>query len=863
MAWTAALVLSLLSLSRLTISASLPAMLGQGARAAAATQRITTGFQSGDDLFVVAEVRAPEAGPINARFRHDAERELVAFGERFTASIHADPAAQELVAFVRIGLQGEIARYVRDRVLPNAAYFLTEPQFEAALKKLSPEEIREQISRNESMIGAAGTAAAALSKQILRDPLRLFELAGLDADSGLVGPDRNGRPQFEPPAPNSTTPASPNPPSPELSSDGSALLIRMGSVEPSNNLDVARQLTDLAAIHASRANTTNLRVRLGGPAPIAASAARVIRQDAIWSTLVSVALVAMLFAIFYHRWAAALLIGGAACTGMLVGVGTLAWFLQEVSPLGIMIAALLVGLGTDYGIHFLSHYDGARAEGLGSVQAAARSAQEMAIPIATTCLTCIFGFASLWPSDIKMLSDFAALGAAGLLGALIAVFTLLPVVLALVDGKATRRLSGVQRIGKVADGIARWPRTCMAVCGVALIATVLAAAGQGFALRLEPDISVMHPQPNPALDATRFVMERFGGLGELVPIEVTSQSPDGLVAAAHDAANAIAAANPPVPGLMRVAGLHQLVPDPRTVPDRVARLAAFDASASLEAFDRAIDESAFDPAAYTGYRSFLAAILSARQPPTIVDVIAVPELAQGLFPRAPTGISMVPTDRTVIFVSLEGPLADRAQRSAAVTALTAAVKDLPGVTIAGLVAVSEEFQTAVQTGLPRSVAISVALVLLWLLIVFRHPLDVLLALVPLVLAGGSTVLFMSAARLNFNPINSVAIPLLDGIAVDAGIFLVAAARAHGADRAAFVSHLRVTTHAIILAASTTFTAFLSLCISHTPAIRSLGLVASVGIATAFVAVLLLLMPILILRARPSAIATTSASSAAA
>jgi predicted RND superfamily exporter protein len=62
---------------------------------------------------------------------------------------------------------------------------------------------------------------------------------------------------------------------------------------------------------------------------------------------------------------------------------------------------------------------------------------------------------------------------------------------------------------------------------------------------------------------------------------------------------------------------------------------------------------------------------------------------------------------------------------------------------------------------------------------------VLMALVPLIFAGLTTVGFMIAMDIRFNPINSIAIPLLDGIAVDAGVFLVSVvrqARAEGLDR---------------------------------------------------------------------------------
>ena len=864
--WAIALTLAALSLSRLTVSASLPAMLGQGGRAAAATQRITTGFQSGEDLLIVVEQPEHAAGSVvesgaGSGAAEIAQTELAAFAERFTASINADPDSRDQVAIVRTASSRDFTAYVRDNVIPNAAFFLTDSQFDVAIKKLSPSEIRAQIARNEAMLAGAGPAAGVLSKQILRDPLRLFEVATNKSDSTSAAPGLQSSFFSEPPQPDDGAAVAALP---ELSADGRSLLIRIASIDSPSDLEVARRLTVLAEKHVKLTNSTGLRVRIGGPAPIAATASTVIRRDAIWATISSVTMLAVLFGIFYQRWTAALLIGGATFTGMIIGVGVFSLFASEISPLGGMIAALLAGLGTDYGIHFLSHYDGARSEGLTSVRASSRTARDMAIPIATNCLTSVFGFASLWLSDIKMLSDFASLGAAGLFGALLAVFILLPAVLALTDFSVARDPSGINRFGKVTGSIARWPRSCITVCILALVVTVMAAANRGFVLQLEPDLTVMHPRPNTALDATRFVMENFTGRGEIVPVEIQLAAYGDLAAAAADAAAAIGNAVPPVPGLVSIAGLHQLVPDPRTAAARTARLAAFDAAGTLRAFDRALDESAFDPTVYAGYRRLLEKLLAARHPPTITNVLASPEISHRLFARAregqqptPAGVSASPTS-TVLLVMFAKPLTDRHQRAAAISTLNSALQSQPNATVAGLAAVSEELQAAVQTGLPRSVALSVVLVLLWLLVVFRRLVDVILALIPLAFASGVTVLFMIATRQNFNPINSVAIPLLDGIAVDAGVFLVAAARAHGSSRENLVRHLRLTTHAVILAAATTLTAFLAFYPSHTPAIRSLGLIASVGITASFVAVLLLLMPILILRARPKASAATMA-----
>ena len=171
------------------------------------------------------------------------------------------------------------------------------------------------------------------------------------------------------------------------------------------------------------------------------------------------------------------------------------------------------------------------------------------------------------------------------------------------------------------------------------------------------------------------------------------------------------------------------------------------------------------------------------------------------------------------------------------------------VQIAGMAAVAAELEAATRGGLLVSIGISCVLVLGWLTFVFRRPADVLLALIPLLFAAITIVLFMMASRQFFNPINCVAIPLLDGIAVDAGVFLVFVFRTNGSTREQLRAHLRPTMHAVMLSVATTVTAFASLLAAHTPAVASLGMVAAVGIVGSGMGALLVLMPILVLRAR--------------
>jgi len=839
------LVLSLLSLSQLHVSSSLAVMLGTNSPTAAAMERVTTQYRSGDALLLLVELPRERAAD-------DAGRaELVDFATRLEERLRADPKVSPLLAWVRFREDPELLRFVREVMLPSGAYYLSDEGVAELARRLEPERMREQFARNEAMIAAPGPAGSALSGSVLRDPLRLVELVPKELMAGGAGGTEIGAaPQPTAPPMNSEggqggVRAAQG--KPEFSEDGRALLIHIGASTVGNDFEAAGRLLDGVVRNSTALNTSGLRVEPAGFAAIAASSSRVIRNDSVVSSLVSVGFLYVLFLVFYRRWSAALVIGGVAAVGMLAGIGALALVIHQVSPLAAMIAALLAGLGTDYGIHFLSHYDGYRKQGLGSVEASVVTARHMAVPIVTNCFTSIFGFISLWPSQIQMLRDFAVMGTAGLIGALVAVFVLMPPALAMMDRKSGARAAERSSFGRLADVVAKRPRVCMSSSLACLGILVVAAALQGFDLRFESDLTVMHPRPSKALDATGEVMRRFSTQGELVPIEVRAASPEALVALAHDTAAALGSPACRAVGVTGVMGLQTLLPDPRTTERRGAVLRRIDAERALGSFDAAVEGSVFEPSAYTGYRAFLKTLLSPVRAPSVADVLNYKGLSEKVFPTSDVASGTPPTS-TVLVVRFSKRLTDRVQRKAAVDALNGAVGPLAGVTVAGIAAVSEELEDAARDGLPLSVAISFVLVLLWLMAVFRRPLDVALALVPLVFAGGATVLFIIATGQRINPINSVAIPLLDGIAVDAGVFLVSVYRAHGATRSDLRLHLRSTTHAVLLSVGTTVTAFAALCFTHTPAVRSLGFVSAVGIIASGVGAILLLMPILIRRA---------------
>jgi predicted RND superfamily exporter protein len=105
---------------------------------------------------------------------------------------------------------------------------------------------------------------------------------------------------------------------------------------------------------------------------------------------------------------------------------------------------------------------------------------------------------------------------------------------------------------------------------------------------------------------------------------------------------------------------------------------------------------------------------------------------------------------------------------------------------------------------------------------------------------------LTGQRLNM--INLVAFPLLIGIDVDYGIFIVSAARRgalRGLSDDQIADKLAPASSAVILCAATTFIGFGTLIFTSVPAVQSLGAAVAVGVATCAAATFLLVAPTLV------------------
>jgi predicted exporter len=393
----------------------------------------------------------------------------------------------------------------------------------------------------------------------------------------------------------------------------------------------------------------------------------------------------------------------------------------------------------------------------------------------------------------------------------------------------------------------RWIRSHARLCVTTCVILLLLAAGvvvaRGSWLSLETDLSVMHPRPNPALDAQARIARRMGASPDSLIVYLKASSPTELVELSHRVRERLASPAMRDVGISGTYGLATLLPDPALSAERRAAVGPDLAKRVVADFQAVVAQSPFAPEAFGPYTEFLNHLLTRTDPPQIGDLLARPDLAKTTLPGYAVA-GRAPATEAMTLVFLDRPMEDANERGAAITAIRAALANLPGATLTGLNVISYDTQAAIQSDLPRVTLLALGIVVLYLIIQLRTLREPLLSMAPTIFSLTLTLAVMHLLGEKLNMVNLVAIPLLIGIDVDYAVFIVNAARLRRkSSPEVFEAQLVSSCHAIAMCAGTTILGFGSLAFTSVPAVRSLGVAVSVGVLTCLLATLFCLLPL--------------------
>src|SRR2546425_666966 len=207
----------------------------------------------------------------------------------------------------------------------------------------------------------------------------------------------------------------------------------------------------------------------GGPAMSADEMTSAFRDSGI-ATLVAAVLTLAVLVLAFRQVVKPLVMLGVLATSVIVSIGVITLTVGHLTIFSVMFISMVVGLGIDYGIYVLYRYEAERA-GRDPRDAVAVVAERSGPGIVLGALSGAVTFYVLMLTDFRGIREFGFVAGTALLIALLAMLTLFPAALVLVDasrlGRRDRR--------RIPDGESRLLRFAAERRGVVLTLAVVAA----------------------------------------------------------------------------------------------------------------------------------------------------------------------------------------------------------------------------------------------------------------------------------------------------------------------------------------------------------------------------------------------------
>jgi hopanoid biosynthesis associated RND transporter like protein HpnN len=624
-----------------------------------------------------------------------------------------------------------------------------------------------------------------------------------------------------------------------------------------NALEPGKAATDdirQAAKDLNLAGQYGARVRLTGPVPMADEEFATVQDGAVVNGIGTVLVVLLILWMALHSTKIIsavfinLFIGLSITTALgLIMVGSL-------NLLSIAFAVLFIGLGVDFGIQFSVRYRSERFKSNNLQLALEKAAEYVAVPLSLAAMATASGFLSFLPTDYKGVSELGEIAGMGMLVAFVSSITVLPALLRLFNPPGEKEAVGYAFLAPV-DHFLEYHRVAIIVGTIAV-----AVAGLPLLYFLKFDFNPINLRSAKVESISTFLdLRKDPNTGANAINVMTNSEAD---------ARKIKDRLEKVPEVQSVMSLDSFVPD-----DQPAKLKLIAAGAKI--LDPALNPDSIDapPSDAENVEDLKGSAESLRKvagDATTPGAVASRRLADALSKLAES--SQATRDKTqAIFVTPLKVVLDQLKNS--LQAQPVSLKTLPAglvnawktkdglqrvealprgdpndndtlrkfadavlqaepTAVGGPVSILKSGDTVVRAFIHAGLwALAVISLLLWLAL--RRITDVLLTLVPLLVAGTVTLEICVLIGLPLNFANIVALPLLLGVGVAFKIYYVTAWRAGRTNL--LQSSL---TRAIFFSALTTATAFGSLWLSSHPGTASMGKLLALSLVTTLAAVLL-------------------------
>ena len=604
---------------------------------------------------------------------------------------------------------------------------------------------------------------------------------------------------------------------------------------------------------------------------------QVSQRDGGRATVLTLLLVGALFAVSFREVLRPLLALGCIVLVIALSMGYATLTVGHLNIITVTFAVMIVGLGIDLSIQFIARYEEDLARGVGREAAVRVAIEQTGRSIVTAGVTNAAAFFAMGLSGFKGVVELGKIAGGAMLIATAVTMLVLPAALLLAHRKReSTHIPARAAATRIENLLLRKPSVTLIVCGIITGGAFLAAWSSRFDYF---DYNVLNLQSRG--------LESVDTELRLVNADVESTIFAAVVCDNFEQARALQHSLTNLPTVATVHSIVELIPEQQeekmplireiqqglgVVKFDVSPTEQIDAQPVLRALQslqlrahrqmQAATERG-DTAAEKILRGLVSAIDQARQKlgeqdvagtgkrlasyqrRFFADLQAQLDMMAGQIVDRPMTIDEVPIEARKVLVGKTGKLLIRVfpneniwERDPLVRFVREVQSLAPKAT--GTPLGIYEFIDILQKGYRNAAVWAFFVIAVLIFIDFRGGYATSLTLLPLVVGMIWMVGAMALLGIRFNPANIMVLPLIVGIGVAYGIYVVQRYREDG--EATFYG--KSTGRAVMLSALMTILAFGSLIIGAHRGIRSLGLVMSIGVTACLIAAMALLPALL-------------------
>ncbi len=691
---------------------------------------------------------------------------------------------------------------------PMLAFRHADPRAMERLRDaLTPEGMRARLAESRAMLLAPGSGAVA--EILADDPLRLAQLVYEGADIG--------------------TGVRTQPDGAFATDDGKAHLVL---AEPRGQAlrgeDARRFVDDAEAVLAPhRKMHPEMRLGLTGGHAIAAATETMLTRDLSISSTLAMAAASLVFALIFRRVRALVAVMPPLLLGTIWTAAVAAALPRGLSAIAVAFMSVVVGVGVDTGVHVYAALLEARRAGLEPREAARVARRKTARSVLFAAGTAAAAFGALALSSIEAMQQLGLLCAAGELLTAAAIVLVTPEIGALLERNPPPPPAPV----RWTDGVAwltgtRRRAAIMALLALVPVAAVFLGAGPG----LSEAIVAVRPKELEPLKVQQAVFDAFGGKRGQWVVLVADRDLEHARARGDRIAEALSAMKDDVEA---VDALTALAPAIETQEARLAARDALGLPAKADELEKALVETGFAPARFSG-------VLEAMRTPSR-ELLRLDDLRKGA--------ASILLSR---YVGLD--------EGDHLVALYVRPRDVPGATsrveetlrradpeanLTGYARLEAVLRQSLANDLPKIGGVAALLVVAALAMSLRRVRDVVIAALVVLCEIAAVLLLVRIFGIPLHAYDALVLPVLLGITVDEGMFLLYRAReaegglggtgqrselagAPDVESDVVRETLRFEGPPIAATALTTATGFAALAFCRFDGLRDLGLVGALG-----------------------------------